>query len=129
MGDDTGTPIRIEFELKESALVLEYSSISVANKVMFETDNLLVVVDLRDQWNITIESPIEVVDQDGNLVGLTDIGLRYNATLRRGEFFSTKILYLGRVNTSFPHITFYGTVAQQTPEFLKLNFPNENSGI
>jgi len=106
--DVTATPISIEFELDASALVLEYSSISVANNVMFETEDLLVVVDLRDQWNNSIASPVDVIDQDGSLVGKTDIGLRYNATLRRGQFVSTMTLYLGKSNNSSPHITFYG---------------------
>jgi len=105
----TATPINIEFKLVQSAVVFDYSSISVPNKVMFETDNLLVVVDLRDQWNNTIESSIYVIDQDGNVVGLANIGLKYNATLLPGQFGSIRTLYLGRLNETYPHVSFYGT--------------------
>jgi len=110
---DAAMPISIEFQLMNTVLVLEYSSISVANKVMFETDNLLVVVDLRDQWNNTIESPVEVADQDGNIVGTAISELKFNATLIKGQFVSKKTLYLVGLNESYPHTTFYGTFTFQ----------------
>jgi len=107
--NDTATPISIQFEWLPNTLVLPYSAITVANNVMFKTENLLVMVDPRDEWNNTIDAPVEVFDQDGNVVGVTTGELKYNATLGRGQFVSKKTLYLGRFDRRFPHVTFHGT--------------------
>jgi len=112
--DVTATPVVIEFVLRDSAVVVEYSSISVANKVMFETDNLLVTAKLRDQWNRSIEAELSVVDEDGNNVGTVDSSneLKYNATLKRGSFISKKTLYLSDVNEQYPHVVLYGIIVK-----------------
>jgi len=108
---ESAVPIQIDFEVVESELVLEYSSINVGGSVVFETDNMLVLVDLRDQWNNTVAiSSVFVFDQEGNQVGttLTETELQYNATLNRGQIISRRSLYLKCVNGSYPHTTFYG---------------------
>jgi len=105
-------PISIEFDLVGSAVVIAYSSISVDEKVMFVTNNLLVAIVLRDQWNKTVKksskSPISVYDEAGNVIGIASDLTRYNATLKEGQLIATKTLYLGSVNASNPHVSFYG---------------------
>jgi len=107
----TAVPVEIEFDLTESEVVLPYSLISVGNSIMFETLNLLVLIDLRDQWNFTIDqasSSVEIYDKESQVVGSATTELRYNATLKSGQLMSKKTLYLGGVNETVPHVTFYG---------------------
>ena len=104
-------PITIQFDLTKSSVVLEYSSISVDEKVMFETANLLVTIELRDQWNFTVKprlSSISVYDEDGNYIGTAKRRMVYNATLKERQFVTSKTLYLSSVNESYPHVTIYG---------------------
>jgi len=110
--DVTATPITIEFVLKDSAVVVEYSSISVGNAIMFETYNLLVLVELRDQWNNTIDAELPVVDEDGIVIGNTNSSneVKYNATLKQGQLISKKTFYLSGVNEHYPHVELYGIV-------------------
>jgi len=108
----TEIPIQIEFELYHSEVVLEHSSINLAETMMFETENLLVSLQLRDQWNNTVEvksKAVEVWDEEGNILGKATTELKYNATLEGGQFISKKGIYLSAVNGSSPHTTFYGT--------------------
>jgi len=115
----TATPITIDFNLLDSEVVVEYSLISVANTVMFETDDLLVTVNLRDQWNQTIDAQVAVIDEDGSNIGTVSTSyeiMKYNATLKRGRFISTKTLYLSGVNEQNPHVSFYGTMIETIPD-------------
>ena len=112
--DVIAIPITIEFELMDSAVVVEYSSVSVANNVMFAIDNLLVSVRLFDQWNNSIEASVPIVDEDGENIGtfISSNELKYNATLKQGQLISTKTLYLLGVNEHYPHATFYGNISR-----------------
>jgi len=104
-------PIRIEFELIKSAVVLDFSSLTVDDDIVFETTNLLVVIDLRDQWNHTVtkaSSSVEIYDEDGNIVGNGTTQLVYNATLKRGQFVSRKTLYLNNTDITSPHVKIDG---------------------
>ena len=105
-------PVRIQFELIKSEVVLEFSSISVDDPVMFETNNLLVMIDLRNQWNHTVTAPsssVAIYDDEGNIIGYGTTQVLFNATLKEGQFLSRKTLYLNNTNTVSPHVKFNGT--------------------
>ena len=109
--DVVSIPVTIEFALVNSEVVWDYSTINVDEKVMFETTNLLVVVDLRDQWNQSVNpdsSSIPIFDEDNNIVGIASRQMIYNATLKHGEFAKTKKLYINGVNALSPRVKFYG---------------------
>jgi len=106
-------PVEIEFDLIDSDVVLKYSSIVVDIALTFETSNLLVLVDLRDQWNYTVtdsSKAVVVYDEDGDNVGSATTELTYDATLKRRQFLSKKTLYLSHVDDTLPHVTFYGNI-------------------
>jgi len=107
----TSVPITTQFKLIHSEVVLDYSYISVGDTVMFETQNLLVSIDLRDQWHQPISAvsqSMTIYDEDGNEVGKSTNDLKYNATLEKVQIVSRKTLYLNGVNSTYPHVTFYG---------------------
>jgi len=126
LSETIAVPVEIEFDLSDSEVVLKYSSISVGNSIMFETLNLLVLVDLRDQWNLTIDqvsSSVAIYDKESENLGSATTELRYNATLKSGQLMSKKTLYLGGVNEALPHVTFYGI---STLDFLFTEGPRAN---
>jgi len=84
---------------------------------MFETDNLLVMAELRDQWNHSIEAEVPVIDKDGITIGTvgTSNELKYNATLKQGQFISKKTLYLSAVNQHYPYVVLNGIVKLGEP--------------
>jgi len=117
-------PVAIEFELIKSDVVLEFSSISVDDALMFETNNLLVMIDLRNQWNHTVTAPsfsVAVYDELGNIIGNGTTQVLFNATLKEGQFVSSKTLYLNNAGVSSPHVKFHGTTFRQCMIFRSIN--------
>jgi len=103
-------PVLVQFDFFESDIVPNYCSIQIPEAVIFETEYLVMFANLRDQWNNSVESIIEVYDYEGNQVATSNLNgqILYNATVKSGGMFSKVTLYLFDANRVYPHTTFYG---------------------
>jgi len=110
--DVIGVPINIEFELIRSVVVLDFSNLTVDGNILFETSTLLVMINLRDQWNHTVtETSVAILNEDGIVVGYGTTQLIYNATLQKGQFLSRRTLYLNNTDARTPHTEFHGNIS------------------